>query len=330
MVVLIMKRLSVLLLSLVLVAACAPQAGYQGVPAAGGDPVSARGQVPLAVQFMYSFTNDATADYFPFEGLAGLDWGEDGTLVVCDAGRGRVHALDARVRTWTTFDNPGVQGFRPLAAQVDGFKVLVLDGTSRAIYRFDLNGAYQDRIVDLVTLDPAFESSPRDFDLDMDGRVVLSDRGEQQILVLDSFLGLQNRVGHPGPHDEQFNQPAGVCFLPNGGFMVADAGNERLQRFNRLGYGESVIGGRFDPHNPFMSPQGVACDRHGNVYVADVLAGVVHVVDARDEVVLTIGRDEPLESSLLQPVGVALGPDQQLAVADRERQAILVYRLLYE
>lgn len=318
---------ALLLLTLAL-GACAPQGGYDAPLT--GERAGVSSHPPLAVQFLYSFNNDTTQPYFPFEGLAGLDWGDDGTLVVCDAGRGRVHSLDPRVRTWTTFQNPGVSGFRPLAARVDGFKVLVLDATSRAIYRYDLNGAYQDRIVDLVTLDPAFESSPRDFDLDLDGRVVLSDRGEQQILVLDSFLGLQNRVGHPGPHDEQFDQPAGVCFLPDGGFMVADAGNERLQRFNRLGYGQAAIGGRFVVPNPFMSPQGLDCDRHGNVFVADMLAGVVHVVGTNDRIVLTIGNEQSLEASLLAPVSVAVGPDQQLAVADRERQAILVFRVLYE
>lgn len=314
---------------LALLAACAPEAVYQGDAADATGPAR-RGRPPIAVEFQYAFNNVATADYFPFEGLAGVAWGDDGTLVVCDAGRGRVHAMDPRVRTWDSFDNPGVRGFRPLAAKVDGFKVLVLDGTSRAIFRYDLDGAYQDRIVDLSSIDPAFETAPRDFDLDLDGRMVLTDMGEQQVLMLDTFLAVQSRVGHPGPHPEQFDQPAGICYLPDGGFMVADTGNRRLQRFNRLGYGEALIGGLFDPDNPFVAPQGVAADRWGNVFVADVAAGVVVVVDATDRVAMTIGPDESLEASLLAPISVAVGPDQQLAVADRERRAVLVYRLIYE
>lgn len=311
-----------------LLTGCAPQGG----PQAGADAEAAvkRGRPPLGVEFRYAFTNVETAEYFPFEGLAGLAWGEDGTLVVCDALRGRVHGLDPRTRTWRSFGNPGVRPFRPLAAQVDGFKVLVLDGTSRAVYRFDLDGVYQDRIVDVQQLDQAFETIPRDFAVDVDGRMLITDAGEQQVLMLDSFLGLKARVGHPGSHGEQFDQPAGVCFLPDGGFMVADTGNWRLQRFNRLGYAEAVIGGPFDARNPFVSPQGLVCDTWGNVFVADVAAGLVHVVGATDAVVLRIGPDEPLESSLMGPVAVALGPDQQLAVADRERRAVLVYRILYD
>ncbi|MEZ4388363.1 MAG: NHL repeat-containing protein [Candidatus Krumholzibacteriia bacterium] len=319
--------LLVLLLGL---AACAPEAGLQRDPATADVTPQRRGHPPLAVEFQYAFTNVPTADYYPFEGLTGLAWGEDGSLVVCDAGRGRVHILDPRTRTWRGLDNPGVRGFRPLAARIDGFKVLVLDGTSRAIYRYDIKGTYQDRIVDLTSIDPAYETTPRDFDLDRDGRVVVTDAGEQQVLMLDTFLALQGRVGHPGPHPEQFDQPSGICYLPDGGFMVADTGNRRLQRFNRLGYGVAVIGGFFDAHNPFVAPQGLAADRWGNVYVADVAAGVVQVVDGTDAVVMLVGPDEALEGSLLAPISVAVGPDQQLAVADRERRAVLVYRLIYE
>lgn len=326
-----MKALATLALLLAIaVQGCAPNVASEG-QADGQELATARpSRAPLAAEFQYAFTNVVTAEYFPFDGLADVEWGEDGSLVVCDASRGRVHVMDPRTRTWAGLDNPGVRGFRPLAAEVDGFKVLVLDGTSRAIYRYDLDGAYQDRIVDLSTIDPAYETTPRDFDLDRDGRMVIVDVGEQQVLMLDTFLAVQGRVGYPGPHREQFDEPAGVCYLPDGGFMVADTGNRRLQRFNRLGYGVAMIGGTFDPDNPFVAPQGVAADRWGNVYVADVAAGVVHVVDGRDEVMLTIGPDQALEGSLLAPVSVAVGPDQQLAVADRERHAVLVYRLIYE
>lgn len=307
---------------------CASGGDYP--PQVDTDPASVRqGRPPVAVVFEYALENKPTEEYFPFEGLAGVTFGEDGTLIVCDASRGRVHALDARTFNWTSFDNPGVRPYRPLAARVDGFKVLVLDGSSRAIHRFDLNGVYQDRIVDLERLDPAYDCSPRDFDIDIDGRVVVVDSAEQQILMLDSFLGLTSRVGNPGPHREQFDQPSGICYLPDGGFVVADTGNRRLQRFNRLGYGEAVIGGVFDPDNPFIAPMGVASDRHGNIFVADA-RGIVYVFDSRDRLALSIGPDQPLESSFLAPVSVAVGPDDRLAVADRERAAVLVFRLLYD
>ncbi len=311
--------------------ACVPPGEYGGA-ADRGDPGQAdvAGHVPAGAELLYAFENLRTEVYFPVEGLAGLAWGDDGTLVVCDEARGKVHALDPRTRTWSEFGFPGARPYRPVDAVVDGFKVLVLDIAGQVIYRFDLNGVYQDRIVDFHNLDPAFDTVPSAFDVDLDGRLCVCDAGEQQVVLLDSFLALQSRVGGPGPHREQFSEPSGICFMPDGGFMVSDRGNRRLQRFNRLGYWEATIGGQFDPQNPFVAPQGLACDRWGNVFVADAATGVIHVLDARGRLVLEIGPDESLQGTPLGPVDVAVGPDQQLAVSDRLRGAILVFRILYD
>lgn len=310
---------------------CAGDAALRG--AAERDQTAARTAAAVSVvgvELAYLFENVRSAVYFPLEGLAGVAWGEDGTLVVCDEARGKVWGLDPRTRLWVEFDTPGARPYRPVSARVDGFKVLVLDGGGRALYRFDLGGAYQDRLLDFRQVDPAFDTLPFAFDVDRDGRLVVADVGEQQVLLLDSFLALTTRVGNPGPHREQFDQPRGVCFLPNGGFIVSDQGNRRLQRFNRLGHWDATIGGVFEADNPFVAPQGVASDRWGNVFVADPAAGAVHVLDARGSLVLTVGPGLDLKATPLGPVDVAIGPQQQLAVTDRLRGAVLVYDILYE
>jgi sugar lactone lactonase YvrE len=309
---------------------CAPETAQRSLADRSEATAPPVGATVIGVQLSYLFENVRSAVYFPFEGLAGVAWGEEGTLVVCDEARSKVYGLDPRTRLWSEFDTPGVRPYRPLAVKVDGFKVLVLDAGGRSLYRFGLGGAFQDRIVDFRHLDPAFETAPFAFDVDLDGRVVVTDVGEQQVLLLDSFLSLIARVGNPGPHREQFDQPRGICFLPDGGFMVADQNNRRLQRFNRMGHWEATLGGPFDADNPFVAPQGTASDRWGNVFVADPPAGVVHVLDRHGRYVLAIGPGLDLQAAPLGPVDVALGPRQQLAVTDRLRSAVLVYDIIYE
>ncbi len=302
-------------------------------PAAGEPPPAPApraGATPVGVKLLYLFENERTQPYFPFEGLGGVAWGEDGTLVICDEARGKVHGLDPRSLTWTEFDHPGSRPYRPVDAVVDGFKVLVMDIGGRSLHRFDLDGIHQDRIVDFETLDPAYDTTPAAFDVDVDGRVVVADGGEEQVILLDSFLSVQSRVGGPGPHREQFSEPSGVVFLASGGFLVADRGNRRLQRFNRLGYWEATWGGPFDADNPFVAPQGLARDRWGNIFVADPPLGVVHVLDARGELLLDIGPGLDLQATPLGPVDVAVGPDDQLVISDRLRGAVLVFRILYD
>ncbi len=302
-----------------------PTAGESSSPAPA--PL---GTVPVQIEFLEIYQAGRTADIFPIEGIAGLDYANDGTLIFCDEKAGRIHARDPMDGRWYAFGNPGYHPFRPIDVRVDGFSVLVLDLGDRMLLRYDLNGVYQGRMIDFRQLDPAYDTVPSSFAIDFDGRLVVTDAGEQQVLLLDSFLNLTLRNGSPGPHREQFSEPSGVVFLRDGGFLVSDRGNQRLQRFGRRGYFQAEIGGLFDVDNPFITPQGAACDQHGNVFVADPVARVVHILDRRLTYLQAVGQDQGLAGTLEAPIDVALGPDGLLAVADRNRSAILIYRIWYE
>jgi len=43
-----------------------------------------------------------------------------------------------------------------------------------------------------------------------------------------------------------------------------------------------------------------------------------------------MGPELGLHAAPVAPIDVAVGPNDQLAVSDRERQAVLVYRIRYE
>jgi sugar lactone lactonase YvrE len=168
------------------------------------------------------------------------------------------------------------------------------------------------------------------FAVDRDGRMAIADPAQQQVLLLDAFQNLIMRVGNPGTMPDQFREPSGVAFLPSGGFLVADRGNRRLARYGRHGFFEGLIGGDGDPGNPFFAPEGLDADRFGNVFVADAGQGTVLVLGKRLMLDFAFGRDEPGGGRLVAPVDVSVGPGDLLAVTDRERAAVLVYRILYQ
>jgi sugar lactone lactonase YvrE len=296
-------------------------------PAAAAAPA---GSVPVDVELLYVFENERSAPYYPFEGLAGIEYADDGTLIVCDEKRGRVFGLDPRTQQWVEFSAPRGGNYRPVDVRVDGFQVLVLDIGGRGIDRYDLGGAYRDRVVSFKALEPGYDTTPAAFDVDIDGRVVVADGGEDQVLLLDSFLSVQMRIGNPGPHRDQFSGPSGIGFLPDGGFLVSDRGNRRLERYNRLGYFEAVYGGGYEVDNPFITPQGLDVDRWGNAFVADPAAALVHVLGPGGRVLFAIGPGLGLVATPEMPIDVAIGPRDLLAVTDRARGAILVFRVLYE
>lgn len=288
------------------------------------------GPAPRQLDFLYVFENTRDAPYYPVEGIGGVAYARDGTLIFCDEKGGRVHARDPGNGEWYLFGSGPASPYRPVDVRIDGFAILVLDLGGRLLLRFDINGVLQDRLLNFRRLDAAPDRTPTAFDVDVDGRLVCVDAGESQVLLFDPFLNLIAAFGDPGSHRQQLRDPSGVVFLPDGGFVVADRGNRRLQRYNRLGYYEAVIGGEFDPRNPLLTPQGLDTDRHGNLFVADPAAGAVHIFDGRLQLRLSLGSEMGLLASPLAPMDVAVGPDDLLAVADRERQAILVYRIVYE
>ena len=288
------------------------------------------GTTVVGLEFMTSFENDRNAFYYPIQGLGGCAFGPEGTLVFCDEQRGSVFGLDPGSMVWYEFDMPPARPFRPMDVVVDGFKILVLDSGSNKVYRFNLNGAWLDTVLDIRQVEPSTIPQVTAFALDRDGRMVITDLSQQVVLLLDPFLALQMRVGAPGLQDNQFSDPSGITFLPDGGFLVADRGNRRLSRYGRLGFFEATIGGEYDPANPFILPQGVTADKFGNVFVADQGNGRIIVLDRRMRPLTTIGNDFELPGTPTAPVDVAVGPNGELAVSDRGRSAILIYQIIYE
>jgi sugar lactone lactonase YvrE len=288
------------------------------------------GATPVGLEFLTAYENVQGAPYFPLGGVAGCCYGPDGTLLVCDEKRGLVHALDPRDLNWYTFDEPASRPYQPVDAVYDGLKVVVLDQAGASCQRFEPGGAWLDELVDLRQLDPGDEPLATALAIDRDGRMVIGDATSQQVLLLDTFLSLYLRVGGPGAVGDQFRDPAGLVFLPDGGFLVADRGNRRLCRYGRNGFFEGTVGGDFMVDNPFVAPQGLDTDRFGNVFVADPGSGKLHVLDHRLRPLFSTGPELSLQAAPSVPVDVAVSPDGTLAVTDRSRAAILLYRIVYE
>ena len=70
-------------------------------------------------------------------------------------------------------------------------------------------------------------------------------------------------------------------------------------------------------------------DPDGNLFVADPAGRAVHVYAPDLSLLFSTDSSLGLLASPQLPIDVAVGPDDLLAVADRDRQAVLIYRILY-
>lgn len=183
-------------------------------------PAPRPGSTVVALEFLEAYENERTAFYYPIEGLAGCTFAPDGTLIFCDEKRGKIFGLEPGTHVWYEFDDPPSRPFRPLDVVVDGFKILALDSGSNKVFRFDMNGAWLDQVLDIRQADPSNIPQVTSFALDRDGRMLIADVSQQQVLLLDPFSACRCEWAPPVrsttssliPADSLFSLTAGLSF----------------------------------------------------------------------------------------------------------------------
>lgn len=146
---------------------------------------------------------------------------------------------------------------------------------------------------------------PRQIAADRSGNVYVADSGNHVVRRVSpdgTVTTLAGRPGQSGSADgvggaARFQLPAGVALDPLGNVLVADAGNQTIRRIAPDGKVTTVAGtaGAYagadgvGAEARFFSPLGVACDAHGNVFVADTGNATIRKIDSHGRVTTLAG-----------------------------------------
>ncbi len=115
--------------------------------------------------------------------------------------------------------------------------------------------------------------------------------------------------GTPGTGDGQFSWPQGVTVDSDGNVYVADAYNERIQKFTSSG-NFLTKWGTCDP-DEFSFPYGVAVDSDGNVYVSDGVNKRIRKFTSSGTLITEWGTGE-----YSYPLGIAVDSEGNVYVSD--------------
>ena len=180
--------------------------------------------------------------------------------------------------------------------------------------------------------------------IDPSGTLYVVDAGQDVVLQLGPDGEELARLGGPGAEEGQFDEPADID--PTNGLLwvVADAGNSRLQRFSRTFlHLETLPVARIERFTPGVAertvpigdggfddadgrPTAVAISNANEIFAVDEAQGLVLKWDAGRRLERAIGGYDAGEGTLVEPVALAVDANS-LYVADRGHAAILVYDL---
>ena len=187
---------------------------------------------------------------------------------------------------------------------------------------------------------------PANVAVDAAGNVYVADRRDNRVRKIDlsgtittvAGTGGPGNTGDGGPASQaRFRRPEGVAVDSSGAVYVADRDNNRIRKIDAsgtitafAGTGDRGNNGDGGPASQaqFRSPEGVALDSHGNVYVADKGNRVVRKIDPSGVISTIAGTGEwgyygasrlVSEAQFQFPAGAALDPSGNLLFGDSDR-----------
>ena len=236
----------------------------------------------------------------------------DEWVVLDTAGRVLVYGADQRVvRQWRM---PEWEAGRPENATVlaDG-RVVVADTHYHRMVIFD-------RIGTVLSIFGSEGDGPGQFRWpvgvcsDTTGNLYVSEYGgNDRIQVFDRNNSFVRAFGGFSDRPGQFQRPQGICWR-SGELLVADAMNNRIQRFRDDGTLLGVLGGDHPP--ALLFPYAVAVDAAGVITVVEYSGNRITRLDRAGTVLSRVGRAGRGEGDFATPWGMAIDDTGRTWVAD--------------
>ena len=283
-----------------------------------------------------------------FHSPSGVVVDGSGQIYVADTYNNRIQKFDPQGNFITYFgtsapsSNSANSSFHyPIGIAVDGYgHVYVADSFNNRVQKFDPQGNF---ITFFGASAPSSSSANGSFNIpygvavDGSGNVYVADTSNNRIQKFDPQGNFITYFGASAPSTSSangsFHYPWGITVDGNGDVYVSEPANNRVQKFDAQGnfityFGASAPNAS-SANGSFNSPQGVAVDGSGNIYVTDTNNNRIQKFDSQGNFMTYFGASAPNSSSandsFYLPYGIAVDGSGHVYVADRFNNRVAVY-----
>lgn len=259
----------------------------------------------------------------------GLTVDAEGRLYVVDNALRKVHVFDQKTGRYELFPDKGPALVSPIDIAVD-------DRHGR-LYVSDSAGAVV-RVYAKADLSPLGEIRSGEM-----GRPtgLAVDAARNELLVVDTLHsgilrfglpdhGLRGILGQEGRETGRFHSPTHIALTRDGGLLVTDALNFRIQAFDAQGRFVRAFGAPGDSPGYFSRPKGVAVDSDGNIHVVDALFDNVQVFDRDGRLLMAYGKSGNAPGEFWLPSGIWIDARDRIYVSDSYNRRVQIFQYLKE
>ena len=203
--------------------------------------------------------------------------------------------------------------------------------------------------------------SPAGLAVDQSGNIYIADTDNHRIRKVDSRGIITTVVGSGDPDQGAFfgdggaasqarlNRPSAIAIDQSGNIYIADTENHRIRKVDSLGIITTVVGteqngfsgdGGAGTQAQLNSPQGIAVDARGYLFIADTNNHRIRLLDLNSGLIQTVAgtglgqldfeEGDALAVSLNAPHGLDLSPTGTLLIADTANHRIRELSVLFD
>lgn len=187
-------------------------------------------------------------------------------LYVVDTDNHRIEKFDTGGNYLLQFGGKGAcdgQLTKPFGVTVHNEKVYIAEHNNNRISVFQTNGRF------CTTFGSDQLSNPRDVTVGVDNHLLVTDSGNNCIVIYTPDGHYVRKFGTPGSGRGQLNKPFSLTTDSNGFIIVTDTYNYRVSIFDKYGNFIHSFGSRGSANGKFNSAVGIALSPNGGIYVSD-------------------------------------------------------------